>query len=101
VAEVFTRPRHPYTRGLLKCQPTLDNVSFDRETLLPSIPGQVPSLTEMPSGCAFRTRCELAVDRCLEVPALEHGPHGVACWRPLETAPLVAALAAPDTGARS
>ncbi|MCL4187636.1 MAG: hypothetical protein KJZ85_08505 [Rhodobacteraceae bacterium] len=94
VAEVFRRPRHPYTHGLLRCQPTLDNVTFDRDALLPSIPGQVPSLTEMPSGCAFRTRCPRAEAGCAEVPPFERAGHGVACWHPLrpaDTAPPAAA----------
>jgi peptide/nickel transport system ATP-binding protein len=83
VAEVLSRPRHPYTSALLKCQPTLDNVSFEQEAFLPSIPGQVPGLAEIPDGCAFRNRCEFATEQCAVLPALEGDQHAAACWRPI------------------
>jgi oligopeptide/dipeptide ABC transporter ATP-binding protein len=63
--EVLARPRHPYTQGLVKASPTLK-----RGALTP-IPGTVPQLTSLPSGCAFEPRCELRRPDCLtEVPAL-------------------------------
>lgn len=96
VANVFKTPRHPYTQGLLRCQPTLDNLTFDPDALLPSIPGQVPSLTEMPTGCAFRTRCELADARCVVAPPLEGEHHQVACWRPLREPALTPGVHAQD-----
>jgi len=63
--EVLTKPKHPYTQGLLKASPTLK-----RGALTP-IPGVVPQLTALPSGCAFEPRCELRRSECVaEVPAL-------------------------------
>lgn len=59
-ADVLTQPRHPYTRGLLGAIPSLVN-KLDR---LPQIPGSMPSLRSVPSGCAFHPRCSHAVDRC-------------------------------------
>jgi peptide/nickel transport system ATP-binding protein len=83
VAEVFTRPRHHYTKGLLESQPTMDNIALDGTSRLPSIPGMVPALQDMPSGCGFRTRCPAATERCREVPRLDGGESGVACWHPV------------------
>jgi oligopeptide/dipeptide ABC transporter ATP-binding protein len=63
--EVLTKPRHPYTQGLLKASPTL------RRGALTPIPGVVPQLTALPPGCAFEPRCELRRSDCVaEVPAL-------------------------------
>lgn len=78
--ELFARPRHPYTIGLLQSLPDLA-VHGERLT---AIPGMVPSATRFPSGCRFRTRCPLATDVCAaEVPALEpldgDPAHTVAC----------------------
>jgi peptide/nickel transport system ATP-binding protein len=56
--EVLERPRHPYTAGLLRASPQLV-----RHKLEP-IPGSVPSLTALPSGCAFEPRCPLRVPEC-------------------------------------
>jgi oligopeptide/dipeptide ABC transporter ATP-binding protein len=56
--EVLERPRHPYTAGLLRASPQLV-----RHKLAP-IPGSVPSLTALPSGCAFEPRCPLRVPEC-------------------------------------
>lgn len=62
-AEVlFNRPLHPYTVGLLESMPDMES---ERETLH-TIPGTVPSLFDMPSGCRFRPRCEKAMDICAE-----------------------------------
>ena len=66
--ELFRRPRHPYTIGLLQSLPDLA-ASGERLT---AIPGIVPSATRFPSGCRFRTRCPLATELCgQEVPVLE------------------------------
>ncbi|HXM93858.1 MAG TPA: ABC transporter ATP-binding protein [Candidatus Dormibacteraeota bacterium] len=63
--EVLTRPRHPYTQGLLAASPTLE-----RGKLMP-IPGTVPQLTALPPGCAFEPRCALRKAECsLAVPDL-------------------------------
>ena len=61
-AQVFTRPRHPYTRGLLDANPTPDPV--DRHER-PAIWGELPSPIAIPSGCRFRTRCAFAIDVCV------------------------------------
>ncbi|HEY0215826.1 MAG TPA: ABC transporter ATP-binding protein [Cellulomonas sp.] len=81
--QIFRAPRHPYTRGLLSCMPTLHG---PRRHLLTSIPGSVPSPAQLPGGCAFHPRCPLATSRCAgEDPALEARPDGaVACWHPVD-----------------
>lgn len=84
VSEVFTTPRHPYTRGLLDSQPTMDNI-VDRSSRLPSIPGMVPPIQELPSGCGFRDRCSRATDACLTTPELVGDRHEFACWNPVPT----------------
>ena len=60
--EIFNNPRHPYTRGLLRCIPVPGKTV--RGAHLGSIPGIVPSLIGTVTGCAFRTRCELAEAAC-------------------------------------
>jgi len=68
VAEIFARPHHPYTRGLLGSVPRTGT----SRTMLQSIEGTPPSLTNLPTGCAFHPRCSFATDICLkERPALE------------------------------
>ncbi len=67
VADLFARPHHPYTRGLLAAMPRLGSAR-DR---LQTIPGSVPAPTAWPDGCRFRDRCASAWDRCAaEHPAL-------------------------------
>jgi len=78
---LFSRPRHPYTRGLLRSVPRLD-VPRDRE--LTAIDGLPPNLARLPIGCAFEPRCHFAVDRCREAPPVleEVGQdHRSACFR--------------------
>ena len=55
VKELFAKPRHAYTKGLLRSMPRLDR---ERKTRLPTIEGNVPALHEMPTGCRFSTRAE-------------------------------------------
>jgi len=64
-ASVFQRMAHPYTRGLTAARPRL---GLPRGTRLPTIPGRVPELTDMPPGCPFAPRCGLAVAECLSGP---------------------------------
>ena len=54
VGSVFRSPLHPYTKGLLECLPKLDHPP---KTMLPIIPGMVPGLRDLPSGCRFAARC--------------------------------------------
>ncbi|MEU0459682.1 ABC transporter ATP-binding protein, partial [Streptomyces sp. NPDC006129] len=60
VTEVFGKPHHPYTRGLLESVPAEQH----RGARLTSIPGSPPEPGAVPAGCAFRTRCPLARERC-------------------------------------
>jgi peptide/nickel transport system ATP-binding protein len=59
IAEIITRPRHPYTRALIASLPSLDT-----RGALAGIPGLAPLLRDLPDGCAFHPRCTLAVGRC-------------------------------------
>jgi len=77
--EIFVKPAHPYTRGLLNSIPKLTG-ERDR---LQAIPGQVPSPFNYPSGCHFRDRCPHAFDKCAaENPPLKDlgNGHRAACW---------------------
>lgn len=65
VDDIFYRPQHPYTRGLLASVPRLDRESDDE---LQAIPGNPPNLLELPSGCRFRDRCTEASDACFNPP---------------------------------
>jgi len=87
VAEIFGRPRMPYTAGLIASIPRLG--SQTRGGRLPTIPGAVPSLSELGEGCRFSSRCAHAVPECMaSTPALEQMPdgHEVRClrWRELD-----------------
>ncbi len=62
---VFAQPAHPYARGLLAARPRL---GLARGTRLPTIPGRVPELHQMPLGCAFAARCPRADDDCRAAP---------------------------------
>ncbi|MER8483478.1 ABC transporter ATP-binding protein [Mesorhizobium sp. M1322] len=66
VSEVFTRPRHPYTAGLMRSVPRLGQATKLKAagTPLPTIAGNVPSLALLPKGCSFAPRCAMAVDAC-------------------------------------
>ena len=81
VRTIFDHPQHPYTRGLMA---SLIRLSDDKTTALRPIPGVPPDLIDLPSGCAYRPRCDHAVERCAaEYPAFRPGPdgHPVACHR--------------------
>lgn len=66
--ELFRRPLHPYTQGLLDCVPRLGE-SKSHVQLRP-IEGRIPALDDLPGGCIFRSRCPLAIEVCLEHPPL-------------------------------
>jgi peptide/nickel transport system ATP-binding protein len=69
VEELFVRPLHPYTQGLIASIPRPAQGPVERLT---EIPGMVPALTDMPPGCSFAPRCPRAIDRCAtEAPVLE------------------------------
>jgi peptide/nickel transport system ATP-binding protein len=97
--DVYTRPVHPYTRGLIDTVPVADPVAAQaREDK--GVTGELPSAINPPSGCRFRTRCPRAQEICAEQepplrPFTENG-HRAACHFPLrEPEGLTAAAAAP------
>ncbi|MGC0144896.1 ABC transporter ATP-binding protein [Pseudactinotalea sp. Z1732] len=79
---VLRTPKHPYTRGLLESQPTMDNIDVSADVRLPHIKGTVPPLHDMPTGCAFRPRCSRAQAQCEQTPELTGTESRVACWFP-------------------
>src|SRR3982751_3526063 len=86
VGELFARPLHPYTHGLMASIPRLELMrggTGETKHRLGGIPGIVPSLTHLPAGCAFAPRCPFADDRCRsQAPAYEQKrpAHWAACW---------------------
>ena len=83
VADLFARPLHPYTQGLLRSIPMIER---ERAELLPVIAGLAPAPWDLPSGCAFAPRCAHADQACLaKRPVLTAHEAGrdVACWKPL------------------
>jgi oligopeptide/dipeptide ABC transporter ATP-binding protein len=106
VQEVFRRPRHRYTAGLLAASDLTATVPSEAgpseagpseagpseagpsETggrgRLPTIPGSVPGAGRFPAGCVFRNRCEAATDACAEPPPwTPNAGGGYACWNPV------------------
>ncbi|EID16259.1 ABC transporter ATP-binding protein [Mycolicibacterium phlei] len=78
--DIFYRPQHPYTAGLLGSLTRLDE---PRGRRLPQIPGQPPSLLTPPQGCRFAPRCAHRFDRCAELPELDDRGgtgHLDRCW---------------------
>jgi len=80
VLELFKNPQHPYTKGLLKAKPIINQV----QERLYSIPGQVPNPIELGNNCHFHDRCEFCMDICkVKAPpfkAHENQEHKSACW---------------------
>jgi oligopeptide/dipeptide ABC transporter ATP-binding protein len=77
--EVYGRPLHPYTWGLMNSLPRADMT--EKAPLMP-IQGSPPSLVDLPAGCSFNPRCPYATDKCrTEVPELRviDGAHSAAC----------------------
>lgn len=65
VADIFARPQHPYTKALLECDPA----RIEQATrTLPTIPGDVPNLLNVPAGCVFAPRCSVAIETCRTAP---------------------------------
>lgn len=80
--EVYENPQHPYTQSLLSAVPIPDPVMAKKSQRI-VLSGDVPSPLNMPSGCAFRTRCRFATEKCAqECPKLEDRGNGrqVACF---------------------
>jgi len=84
IGPLFSRPRHPYTEGLLRSIPRIRDVKLAE---LPTIPGSVPDLLHLPPGCRFADRCPRAAEVCRErEPELVYdGIQGVACHLPNAT----------------
>ncbi len=85
VDELFDHPGHPYTEGLLGAIPSLETAALNEagRGRLNEIEGMVPSLANLPPGCAFAPRCRFASEQCRQAyPPLEHHRpgHWVACW---------------------
>ena len=82
VHDVFTRPRHPYTRGLLDSS---DLETTGEHRRLRTIPGTVPAAGRFPSGCVFRNRCRNATEVCRTFPDwTDDDRTGYACWHPVD-----------------
>jgi oligopeptide/dipeptide ABC transporter ATP-binding protein len=80
VGELFSDPKHPYTKGLLASVPSI----YERKERLAAVPGQPPDLSELGVGCPFAPRCADAMDRCrAEDPPQFDLPGGrlSACWK--------------------
>lgn len=81
VVDVFENPAHPYTKKLLQTVPAIGK----NTSRLEFIPGQVPDMSNLPSGCAFQSRCEAVMDKCRkEFPAVIeiNSSHKVVCHYP-------------------
>ena len=80
-AQIFEKPQHPYTHGLLNSSPR----RAKKGERLPSIPGLVPPPGMRDAGCSFSARCPRAAERCrVETPALlREGTRAAACWNPV------------------
>jgi len=97
---VFSRPLHPYARGLLSAVPRLDR---GRSAKLATIEGAPPNLLAPPSGCRFRPRCRFAIDKCEQVPPyvmVEPG-HLAACFRASEIEALDPSMGQVETGLKA
>jgi oligopeptide/dipeptide ABC transporter ATP-binding protein len=83
VAELFARPKHPYTEGLLRSVPKLTAAEVQKVERLQTIEGTVPKLTDLPPGCHFAPRCPHRMPRCTvdeRIPLYElEGGVGVRC----------------------
>jgi peptide/nickel transport system ATP-binding protein len=86
VEDLFAEPLHPYTHGLLASIPSLEIMRGESESKakrLNEIPGMVPTLNNLPAGCAFAPRCPHADDKCTaHYPPYEEkrANHWAACW---------------------
>jgi oligopeptide/dipeptide ABC transporter ATP-binding protein len=95
IYDVFDKPLHPYTQGLLRSVPS---IRLDEQDELYKMPGEPPNLAHPPSGCRFHPRCPWVMEVCIQVnPALMDTGEGhlVHCWlyqdHPLKHEPQVQA----------
>ena len=82
--EIINQPRHPYTRLLISSLPKVGVRHAEQQ--LEGIPGNPPQLLQPPTGCRFRDRCPLAMEKCLtEPPFVEIAKgHFTACWKEMD-----------------
>jgi oligopeptide/dipeptide ABC transporter ATP-binding protein len=81
VATIFKNPLHPYTQGLMKSIPRIDESDSTRR--LAEVPGMVPNLYNLPPGCSFFDRCPVGIEKCRAANAklvAVDGDHSVRCW---------------------
>lgn len=99
--EVFRRPAHPYTKGLMA---SLPRIALGAPERLTPIPGRFPDLTDLPGGCVFHPRCPFAEETCRREPqalvALGDGREA-RCWKVREVAPLAFGAAPPAAAGRT
>lgn len=82
VSQVLEQPLHPYTHGLIASSPSRNQ----HGQTLRQIPGATPSLLNLPSGCAFRNRCERATTACEQLPPEQHiDGRSLLCFHPMNT----------------
>lgn len=81
-SRIFSNVSHPYTQGLMSAIPRIDGNDPVRQTRLKTIPGVVPELTGMPTGCTFSDRCSIASSLCIKTPppaTMVNHDHYAAC----------------------
>lgn len=82
IGKLFTQPRHPYAEGLLASIPRIREEKLEE---LPTIPGSVPDLLHLPTGCRFGDRCRYVDQQCRrqEPELVRSGDRAVACYHPI------------------
>ncbi|PKR49032.1 ABC transporter ATP-binding protein [Thalassospira marina] len=81
VEKILGDPRHPYTQGLIQSVPSQNQ----RGSRLHQITGMTPSLTRLPTGCSFRTRCSFATEQCHTIPGrTDTGSRSYRCFHPVK-----------------
>lgn len=75
--ELFSNPKHPYTKALLNAIPSFEKKKVSEECLLK---GDLPSVTNLPKGCLFHTRCPQVMEICRTIHPILEGKDCVRCW---------------------